>query len=406
MTFSPKRNLFLLRFMLIRTDALPDYVIVDPVRLLPRFWSTAWSLNLQARAYSENTRKLRLRHLDAFYLFCDQRFGLDSLDEAISERNAIRTQDMVEAFYLDLTSDPQYNTNAVQRWNSVRGFVQVLARRFATSSSDWSALSSAFFAMGKIRTPMRGRVRFIRALPSSTLIDLLSIANPGSPRNPFKGEPIRWRNWLIFNLLLLAGLRRGEAMLLRCDSLKRDIDPDTGKWVNWLDVTTSFEKDPRSSRPSMKTAHSHRQIPISHDLADLFERYASEFRRGDIGSSYLLTARSGTPLSAESITKIFLNLSNQLEPEARKRFFDRSGGKEFVSAHDLRHTCATARYAIFMAQHADRELAMQRMRAFFGWSETSNMPDLYARAAIQEDLLRSWSDLFEERTDLLRKLKS
>ena len=117
--------------MLVRTEALPDYVIVDPIRLLPRFWSTVWSLGLHPQAHSENTRKLRLRHLDVFYQFCDQRFGFDSFDEAISERSAARTQDMIEAFYFDLTSDPQYNTTVVQRWNTVRNFVQVLARRLA-----------------------------------------------------------------------------------------------------------------------------------------------------------------------------------------------------------------------------------------------------------------------------------
>ena len=39
-------------------------------------------------------------------------------------------------------------------------------------------------------------------------------------------------------------------------------------------------------------------------------------------------------------------------------------GKTNISPHDLRHTCATARYTMFMELNPDRELAIQRMRAF------------------------------------------
>ncbi|WP_213233897.1 hypothetical protein [Caballeronia sp. NK8] len=74
---------------------------------------------------------------------------------------------------------------------------------------------------------------------------------------------MRVRNWLIVNVLLLAGLRRGELMLLECRALKSDIDADTGDLIYWLDVTTTTELDPRHSAPSIKTAPSHRQVPVS-----------------------------------------------------------------------------------------------------------------------------------------------
>ncbi len=388
--------------MLVRTGALPDYVIVDAQRMLPRFWATAWSLSLQARAPSENTRKMRLRHVDAFYVFTDHRFGLDAFDEAMSTRDAEGVRDMVDAFFIDLTAEPDYNTTAVQRWDSVRGFVQHLARQLAPSSFEWSSLSSTLYAMGRMRRPAHGRFTFIRALPAATLIDLLKIAHFDASRNPFKGESLRARNWLIVNLLLMVGLRRGELLLLTCDAMKSDVDIESGELIHWLDITTAYDSDPRATRPSMKTAHSHRQVPVSAELAALFEWYVSEHRARDPDHGLLITARSGAPLSAESVTKIFDKLSRALGTEPRRTFFERSGGKESISPHDLRHTCATARWSMFMAHDGDRDLTLQRMRAFFGWSIKSDMPEHYARAAVQEDLLRTWSRLFDSRVSLLR----
>jgi integrase len=390
--------------MLIHTQAVPIFVIVDSERMLPRFWATAWSLSIQGMALADNTLKRKLRHLDVFYRFCDSRFGRDSLDAAVSERDAERTRQMVEAFYLDLTAVPRFNTTAVQCWDAVRDFVQRLARQRAPSGQTWDALSSALWTMGRLRHPRRGQVRFARALPSGALKDLLEVAHPDTRRNPFKSACVRVRNWLIVNLLLLAGLRRGEMMLLECSSLKSDVDAETGDLVYWLDVTTTTEFDPRHTAPSIKTETSHRQVPVSDDLAHLFEQYVAEARHPDARHGLLLTSSGGAPLSAESISKAFDKLSSAMSTEAMARFSERTGGRQRIAPHDLRHTSATARYSMFMALGPDRDLALQRMRAFFGWSVKSGMPDHYARAAIQDDLLRTWNTLFDNRATVLRGL--
>lgn len=392
--------------MLIATRAAPPLILVDPIRLLPRFWAIAWSVCHAGRVPAANTLKNQLRHIDAFYSLCDERFGRDSLDTALSTRDAVGLQRMVEAFYLSLTSNPNYNSTTVQRWDAVRGFIQSITRQLGVGCESLRALSASIEATGRIRPPRRGGFKFARALPGNTLIDLLKVAEPGSSRNPFDGERVQWRNWLILHLLLLCGLRRGEAMLLTVDALKQDVDPDTGEWVYWLDVTTTEGDDPRATRPSVKTDESHRQIPVSASFAVLCERYVNEFRKSSDVHGFLLTSRGGRPLSAESLSKIFEKLSAALSRDAMGLFRARAGGKRHVSPHDLRHTCATARYSTFMAQQSDRELTMQRMRAFFGWSVNSKMPELYARAAVQDDLLRSWNGLFDRRVHSLRALKS
>lgn len=52
--------------VLVRTQAVPEHVIVDPVRHMPRLWSTAWSLGLTSSSQATSTRKLYLQHLDSF----------------------------------------------------------------------------------------------------------------------------------------------------------------------------------------------------------------------------------------------------------------------------------------------------------------------------------------------------
>lgn len=373
---------------------------------MPRLWSTAWSLGLTSSSQATSTRKLYLQHLDSFYRYCDERFGADAFDEGMSTRDAEGVMLMVESFYLTTTSDPAYNTTDVQRWGVVRAFVQSLAKRLAPSNPEWAAAASMLAAMGRMRAPRLGGFRFIRALPKTTLLDLLEVAHPSSPRNPFKGYQTRVRNWLIVNLMLLAGLRRGEALLLACDSLKEDVDPESGEVVRWLDITTVFENDPRSTTPRIKILESHRQIPVSEDLALLYQHFAAEHRPTDAGHGFLLTTKAGAPLSAEALSKVFRKLTDALAPEAIQSLFDRSGGKTNISPHDLRHTCATARYTMFMELNPDRELAIQRMRAFFGWSARSAMPEHYARAAIQDDLMQAWNTLFAEKTSLMRGISA
>lgn len=389
--------------MLVRIKAPPGFAAVDRW-MRPRLWATAWSIGLAGPGLSPNTVRLQLRHIDRLYSFCDEAFGADSLDEAISTGNATATQLFLDAFFLELTADPNYTTTQVQCWASTCSFIGAIALRRATQEDSWLSLAAYLRAMRRVRRPATSRFKFVRALPDVALAALLNVAYPDAEENPFATPSARLRAWLVLHLLLLCGLRRGELLLLSLDSLKHDVDAATGRVVYWLNVTTTHdEDDTRSTRPSIKTLESHRQVPVSDSLAALYQQYVSEARIDSDDHGFLITSRSGRPLSAESVNKILQQLTGALDPVALKRFRDRSGQKKHISPHDLRHTCATARYALFIKVEPNRELALQRMRAFFGWSRTSDMPEVYARAAIQDDLLRTWNDLFDRRVQALRK---
>lgn len=389
--------------MLTRISVPPGIVAVG-AHLRPRLWATAWSLGFAGSRRAMSTLQSHLRHLDKLYLFCDEEFGADSLDEAISTGNASAAQLMMDAFFLELTTSSTYTTTHVQCWKTACGFVSSISLQRAGSDGAWMSLAAYLQAVRKMRRPDTSRFKFVRALPDLTLTALVNVAHPDSPSNPFRSEAGRVRAWLIVNLLLLCGLRRGEMLLLAVDALKHDVDPVTGAMTHWINVTTADDDvDTRSTRPSIKTVQSHRQVPVSASLAALYQRYVEEARAGSQAHAYLLTSRSGEPLSAESVTKIMQQLTAATDPEALAAFRHRAGGKRHISPHDLRHTCATARFSMFMAADPIRELALQRMRAFFGWSPTSEMPEIYARAAIQDDLLRAWNDLFDQRLELLRR---
>lgn len=389
--------------MLIRTPGRPPVALTSGRTFLPRYWATVWLAGLGGAGKSENTQKARLRHIGAFYDACDAGYGPDALDRAFSGGHVDAVLAMLGDFYLTVSTIEAPNSSDVSRWDAVRTFTQSVALLLSPWETAWSAVSPYLESLGEVRRASEGKFRFVRALPDLVLDEILDIAHPDSERNPFLDERVRWRNWLILHLLLLGGLRRGEALLLQVDSLKHDVERATGQVKYWLDVTTTEHEDERATKPSIKTAESHRQIPVSADLAALYEHYVNEARFADGDVPFLLTSSRSCALSAESVTKVFERFTAALSPEAYARFRERTGGKSHVSPHDLRHTSATARYALFMAQEdASKELTLQRMRAFFGWSITSDMPELYARAAIQDDLLRSWNDLFDKRVLRLR----
>ncbi|KAA0687606.1 hypothetical protein DS837_05150 [Azospirillum brasilense] len=119
----------------------------------------------------------------------------------------------------------------------------------------------------------------IRALPAVVLEDLYRLFNPASPDNPFRTPALRWRNFLIFLLLLHLGLRRSEAALLPADAVKDDFDSTTGEVRCWLNVDeTSYEEDEdsRYDAPGLKTAHSRRQIPVSAEVVKVYDTVVQE----------------------------------------------------------------------------------------------------------------------------------
>ena len=48
--------------------------------------------------------------------------------------------------------------------------------------------------------------------------------------------------------------------------------------------------------------------------------------------------------------------------------------------------------------------ALQKLRTFFGWSRTSNMPLKYARAVFEDRLAGVWSNAFDDPMAILNAM--
>lgn len=160
--------------------------------------------------------------------------------------------------------------------------------------------------------------------------------------------------------------------------------------------------DPRYSKPGIKTAASIRQVPVSETTARIIDSYVQNYR-GQPQHSFLLNSQTNMPLSTEALTKVFAEISRRLPVDVLKELNDRTG-KQSVTPHDLRHTCAVMRLHQLLQQGDSLEESLQKLRTFFGWSKTSTMPSRYARAVFEDRLATVWNDAFDDRVALLRAL--
>jgi integrase len=94
---------------------------------------------------------------------------------------------------------------------------------------------------------------------------------------------------------------------------------------------------------------------------------------------------------------------HHLSIEAKKELRDRRG-TQIVSPHDLRHTAAVFRLSTYVAAGRTLDDSFQAMRAFFGWSYTSEMPRHYARAYFEDGLTAVWDTKFDTDIEALRQL--
>lgn len=72
----------------------------------------------------------------------------------------------------------------------------------------------------------------------------------------------------------------------------------------------------------------------------------------------------------------------------------------------MRHTCAVVRLTHFLDEGIAMDIALQKLRAFFGWSHASEMPRHYARAYFETRLATVWHDEFDAHVEALRQLEN
>ncbi|MFA1623683.1 site-specific recombinase [Rhizobium mongolense] len=373
---------------------------------VPRFWATIWSDVLKTKI-EPSTRRKHLAALDRLYAAAERQHGRDCLDRLIADADADGLEDCLLGFLAQLRNEAAIaDEDKTSTWTSAISFVTDMLRYAGNASgmraSEMEAKLLRLDTLYRQLVPNPERpAPAVRALPPSVVEDLYEIFNPGSPRNPFKTETLRWRNLLIFMLLLRLGLRRGETALLLTNSFKQDFDPVSGKNDHWLDVEETNDGDPRYERPGIKTEASTRQLKLASELVDL-ERFYRQNYRGRANYPHLLISQKGRPLSLRSFNEIFETATDALSDRAKQSL--QKQGLGGVSCHDLRHTSAVVRMQRYREQGIDLDDAQGKLRKFFGWSKSSNMPRLYARAYFETTLAEVWDEKFDTFVNALKRI--
>jgi integrase len=376
---------------------------------LPRFWAAVWASFLPADLAPSTIGK-KLSQLEAFYQHTDETLGTGRLDDALAKIDVDTTCSALEAYFLTLRSRA-VTPATEERWQAALQFVtetvQRLSRRSPTQEHH-DALSGRLMQIellsAHLHVGIRRRPERIRSLPSEIVEALYEILDPESSINPFREGVSRWRMYTIFMLLLHQGLRRGELLSFPVDVIKSGFDQNRQHVRYWMTVRYNEyqNEDPRYSKPSIKNAPSIRQIPVSKTTALLVQEYATNYR-GKPNHSFLINSQKQSPLSTEGVTKLFQKITASLPKRLRKILIDHTGD-DSISPHDLRHTCAVVRLNQLLSSGVEMTDALERMRAFFGWSRDSDMPLRYARAVFEDRLASVWNNTFDDRVEVLRNL--
>ncbi|MCA1409396.1 tyrosine-type recombinase/integrase [Ensifer sp. IC3342] len=381
------------------------WVSVSPSGI-PRFWATIWS-DVIKTSLEPSTRRKHLSALDRFYEAVKRQRGSDCLDRLIAEADSDALEECLVGFLAQLRNEAAATSvDKRSTWTSAVSFVADMLRFAGNASGDRAFEMEAkllrFDALYRQLVPNpKTPAPPVRALPPLVIEDLYEIFRPDSPRNPFRTEALRWRNLLIFMLMLRLGLRRGETALLHASSFKQDFDPVTAKSVHWLDVEETDDGDPRYERPGLKTELSRRQLPLSKEIVELVAIYTQNYR-GRANYPHLLISQKAKPLSLRSFSEIFETATDVLSKESKKSL-DKQG-LQGVSCHDLRHSAAVLRMRRYEDAGLDLDKAQEKLRVFFGWSKTSNMPRLYAKAYFEPSLAEVWDEKFDTFLDALRRI--
>lgn len=377
---------------------------------LPRYWATVWSM-FQAADLAPSSKRKVLSHVEALYQFSETLHGPGLLDDALASVDIEMLGELLEAYFVSIRNLPNINEAAELKWQTAFRFVSDIIYRLSKSDFPISRLQQIqgrLDRLGTLYSQLRiGKKRtqdILRSLPAIVVEALYELLNPAAPGNPFRDDTSRWRVYIVFVLLLHQGLRRGELLILTSDAIKHGFDSRQNRDRYWLSVVENpYEnEDLRYSTPSIKTVNSVRQIPVSERTAHYIQNYVENYR-GKPGHSYLMNSQRGSPLSAESVTKLFQKITASLPASVLKDLKDRTG-KSSISAHDLRHTCAVVRLNQLLNQGDSMDVALQKMRTFFGWARSSDMPRKYARAVFEDRLASVWDNVFDDRVAILRAI--
>ena len=372
---------------------------------VPRYWIIVWLDSLKPKL-AQSTHRRYCRHLSTFYDYSEKLYGRRTFDRAISDLDFDLIETILSGYLYRLRNlqKHEYSHNQTHDiWNTCTAFLFDLLNYLVPQSYDNKAgelferLKHRLNLYDQLTLRAHARPTSAKVLPAVVLTELCDIFNPDSPSNPFRTEKQRWRNYLIFHFLTSLGVRRSELLLLTTTSVKQDTfygsnGCQTKAWIS-IEPPNPNIRDPRHTEPSLKTSFSARNIPVNSELIAIHDTYLRNFRTRS-RYPYLLTSRNGRPLSTARVNSVFARAKDKLSKAALNSIVNFSPAP--ISPHALRHTAAVYRIRKYIDQGDSLDIAFEKLRVFFGWSPTSQMPRLYARAYFETSHQEEWSENFDK----------
>jgi integrase len=349
--------------------------LVESATWLPVRVATRWAVRYRRYRVQSSTLANNLRVLARVYRWARESVGYD-LDNHLTQGQSFRNRE-VESLVSTLraTADGHaLDTGAFDQHLAV-------IEDFLKWSLDSENRGGRIVLSLEQLTAERGRLdqlfRSLRvgARPSARIepledTDIEAVRLAIGPRRDSGGMSFpdafsshaRLRNWLMFEVALELGIRRGELLKLRLDSLPRAAD-DGIRILRRPDDP----HDSRAKEPAVKTAE--RVIPASRELLRAVQVYLTSpppLGRVSGKSPYLFVTRSGSPVSIDTADDIIVAIG-------------RLSGVSPLSWHRLRHTWAERMAELF----SEQPNGMDRLVYLGGWTNP-----LSARRYIQRSLAK------------------
>ncbi|MBB3946969.1 integrase [Rhizobium skierniewicense] len=383
----------------INLDGMVACVDVDGgPRLWATLWSELWPLNL-----SEDVIRRRLRSAERLYEVTDELFGPGSLDRFMTHCDLEKLEVALDALFHRLRNEARSNdTNMSKTFHRSKSFISEAMASWhpkANTRDLQAALAEIDDFHKNTALGREASAAAIRSLPPIVIVELGKIFDPGSPRNPFRTFVVKFRNYLIFLILLRCGLRRSELALATTNDIISEFDRRLDRMVYRINVVETGVEDERAQRPSLKTIQSRRQIFIPEYLYKLIRRYEIEVRPPTT-TPFLFVSQKRRPISTRQLNNIFEVASKALSEDAKAALAQQQLDK--ASCHHLRHTCAVGRMKAHHAKGTHHDEIMRMMRVYFGWDKDSEMPLHYARAYFESENAKVWDAALDASVDVLR----
>lgn len=346
--------------------------LVDATTWIPARVALRWAMRYRRYRVQSSTLAANLRVLGKVYRWTQEIAGFD-LDDRLTGGRTLQNRE-IESLARSFrgAKAKELDTGAFDQHLAIlEDFLKWSLdseNRGGRRSLDLAQLAQERNRIGLILRSLRAGARATDRIEPLEEAEIRAIRNSIGPRRDTQGvltfpeifsPHTRLRNWLMFELALELGIRRGELLKLRLDSLPRGAD-DGIRILRRPDDP----HDSRSREPAVKTAE--RVIPASGNLLAAIRAYLTYPRPlGRISgrSPYLFVARSGRPVSMDTADDVIAAIGGH-------------SGVSPLSWHRLRHTWAERMAEAF----ADQPNGMDRLVYLGGWTNPQSATRYIQRA--------------------------